>query len=259
MSNWRFPESGVVQQRIGGTTHGMAAVTSGAAAFGAWTSLGGSFALPVDGLIVSARPDTAIGRSFYLSIAIGAGADANTIVDSAYVVPPSAPGWDDTTALSFPVRVPAGQTIFVKTAALDARSQGISVVGISGGWMRAIGAARIEALQTNLATVRPISITANGAWNAVNASTPRRYAGLMIALDVADSANDRRFSARVGLGAAAAEQVIVAEQFASRNGSQGHGSSGLLPVHVPAASRLSVAVEGSAAEVVRPHIMGLVG
>jgi hypothetical protein len=259
MSNWRFPESGVVQERIGGTTHGMASVTSGAGAFGAWTSLGGSFLRTVDGLIVSARTDTAVGRGFYLSVAVGSGADANTIIDSAYILAASGAQWDDTTVFQFPVRVPAGATIFAKTAALSAQTQQVSVVGISGGWMRAIGAARIEALQVDVSTVRPIGLTTNGAWSAVNAATARRYTGLMIDLDVTDAPNDRRFSARVGIGAAASEQVIVAEQFGSRNSFRAYGSSGVLPVTVPSGSRVSVAIEGSAAHIVRPHLMGIVG
>lgn len=264
MSNWPFGPSPAFTQRIGGTNQNLASVTSGASAWGAWTSLGGSLTHEAHEILVFARTDISIGLPFYLSLAVGSGADANMVVDGLYGAVPISPQWDETSVWRVPVRVPAGQTIFAKTAATSAVAQTVAVVGISAGFGRPTGFARAEALSLNLSTITPPAFAADTGggtmWVEYVASTPQRYRALAAQFDMrAGVFSDRRFSCRVGIGASGSETLLIADQFFSKNSATASfGSAGFLPCDIASGSRLWVALQANAAASPGVHLMGLV-
>jgi hypothetical protein len=98
-----------------------------------------------------------------------------------------------------------------------------------------------------------------GSWVEIDASTARDVVGMMISsgLTIGVSAVDTSMLLDVGVGAAAAETVVVAD--IPVGGHQG-GQWFFLPLHVPAGSRIAGRIQGAVTvDIYRPVVILLFG
>ena len=244
MSNWPFHISGVYTETLamdetGDPLSGSLSFGGSSTAYGAWQSLGASFSRPMDGLFVHSHTSgTDAGRYMY-SIAVGAGDDANMIAKDIWC-PPSY--YLDANLYWLPVRVPAGQTLYVKALMPASGGKAIGMVGVAGTFSQPVGFARCEGLGMDTTNCYPFSYTpaASGTtWNQVVSSTASRY-GAMSVRDWYGANSIGDGLSKLGVGAAASEQTLL-RWMSNKNSNWPWGFMDAVPVDIPAASRLSVA------------------
>jgi hypothetical protein len=243
VSNWPFQIPGVYTETIamdetGDPLYGSLSFGGSATAYGAWYSLGESFTRPMDGIFVHSHTSGTDAGRYMVSIAVGSGTDSCMIVKDLWF--PSS-YYLDANVYWLPVRVPAGQEIYVKTLMPASGGKNIGLVGVSGGYPQPTGFARCEGLGMDTTDCWPFSFTpvASGTtWNQVVSSTASRYGAVSIR-DFYGSNSPGEGLSKLAIGAAASEQALF-RWFSSKNQNWGWGSLDAVPLDIPASSRISV-------------------
>jgi hypothetical protein len=253
MSNIAFPVAGRVTEAVGVTGNSGTSIDAGSAGvYGAWVSLGGSFPFDVDGFWYMGATDNNPAAQHLFCVAVGAGNDANMIVEDCMIAQAYYQG---SQKVWCPVRVKAGKTIYVKCT--QSYTKLAAVIGCAGNFPQPVGFSKMKGLGTasnvpfSLTTVADTTTT---TWVEAVASTARRYSGLLAQIDATVVPSSGLFRWRIGIGASPSK---LAGDFVSVRNANVHNIPSLIPVDIKAGSRLLVAANSGTAVTLYVNLCGL--
>lgn len=157
-----------------------------------------------------------------------------------------------TSNFMLPLQIPKGTRIAARCQTTGASSTNTVNIGItlySAGWSTNEGVAGFDAITTltgapPVATVVTPTVSATkSAWVQVNAATTRDYCGLLLNIDnqaLPDTTNFPGLAVDVGIGAAASEQVIVANLAVTHAAGSHPYFWFFIPVDIPRGTRVAV-------------------
>ena len=217
---------------------------------GSWTQLIAATAADCDAMLLRmacAGNDTGVD-TIMCDLGIGAGGSEVAILPHQFFKVPAFSG--GMVQAMLPLCLPAGTRIAARcqaSATSSTSSIAVSLTLFSGEFSSGEGIAGFDDIgglsgaPPNSLVVTPTPANTKTAWAAINASTARDYAGLLVLVDnqgVPDNTNFPSFATDIGIGAAASETVIISN-IGGAFTEKGPVASLYVPVNVPAGSRLS--------------------
>lgn len=228
---------------------------------GAFTQLVAATSFDACWMVVTSPPGS-VANSFACAIDIAVGSAGSEIVIAPNLVNPGSTFAAGQSVYSFPVSIPAGSRI-------SARAQGdliagspdtpsVSITLFDGSFTQMEGSAGVDAIgfiagsTTGTVITAAATTNAKGAYAQLIASTARDYIGFLACVDYAQNeASDVDYLMDIAVGAAGQEVVIVPNVSVFTHVSFSHfgitGSIPLLPIPIPAGSRIAARCQGSVA------------
>jgi len=219
--------------------------TNGLNAFGSWVQLTASSPIDVCWIDVSLFPTNNSSTRVAWQIGVGAAGSEKVIIDS--MVDGSNTGSSDAGFYSFPISIPAGTRIAVRSAGSAAADAGnFCNVRLYDGDFFQEGAAGVDALGFVAASTTGTTVTAGtptgtkGSYAQIVASTSRDYFGFFLANLNASSTTDKVLF-DIAIGAAGSEQIIVPNLGLHPGGAGSRFTlAGPFFIPVPAGSRIAM-------------------
>lgn len=246
MSDFGFP-SGHTRYEV--LTGGTATASGSTNTKGSYTELHASTAFDACGLWISFSCQDSTRALWLYDIAIGAAASEQIIIPNAVV------GSAETTSLSiysplvyFPVFIPAGTRISARVQA-NAASKTLTFGGVvcAAPFMGVAGLGRVTTYGADTATSGGTAVTlpssGNGSYAQLTSSTTNDIKAAIIEVAYYGASASYAGSLEFSVGAGGSEQVVFKYSILFRSTGHSFGvgplSSGLIPMNIPAGSRLA--------------------
>jgi hypothetical protein len=243
MSNWPVMQpTGVVGAALGldaansrGTAVTDATADGSATTAGSWVEFSSALPYSTVGFHVSGTH----GAEFeYVEVGVGAGGSEKVVAEFWYRGAPHGES-GGSVSVYLPVAVNKGQRVAVRirSASWASRTAYLALTPVLASWLHPVGYSGIATLAAKAANDAGGTAHTLSAWTQVVASTAKPAKALIISIKgYHDNASTAIWN--VGVGAAASE-IIVGAGVLSNWGYYSHSSTILIPVDVPAGSRVA--------------------
>jgi hypothetical protein len=230
-----------------------------------WVTIGSTLTRMASGIRVLIEKGSVADIIYLVDIGIGAGGSEVVIASNLLFVYDTGSA-DNVGYYDLPIQLPAGTQLSarIQTAgtsgtvnvAIQAIYSGLHTQSFQGADMLGVTLA-----STTLATVtRPAGNNVKGAWLQYTASSARRYRGMAQAYGLSGGSTQLRLI-DVGIGAAASEQVVIADVSGWQNtGGDIHAPINtyvVFPCDIPAGTRIAARVQQDVIGAGRDLTMGL--
>jgi hypothetical protein len=258
--DWSFPTDGqLISAGTTSTTVGVA-VTVGNGSKGSWFELmaASSNSFPAQGFILTMCRTGAADWDCLYDVGIG-GAGSETVVVSDFLNSQEST-MSAAASINFPIAIPGGSRVAARAVtASGGVIDDVMLHLVTGGWTYPSGFAGATGLGGSTSTGKGTSVTpgssVKGSYSQIIASTAQAYKGIMVRLGTNNAViGSETLVVDVALGGAGSEVVIVPNLvFKAQNDIS---TASMIPVHIPAASRVAVRAAGSATNAFGCSILG---